>query len=78
MTLEEAVAKAKREERDRVFYFLDYFNLMDKEELRKFKNAYPYIQLPEEQRPLTPQEREWAEGVIKRFEERKDREKGCI
>ncbi len=52
---------------DRVFTFLDRFNLMDKDELAEFRKAFPFIGLPEEQKPLTPEQQAWAQGVVNRL-----------
>ena len=44
--LDQLVALAWQAGVDRVFVFLDRFNLMDKNELAKFKKAFPFIGLP--------------------------------
>lgn len=54
--LNQLVALAWQAGVDRVFTFLDRFNLMDKDELAKFRKAFPFIGLPEEQKPLTPEQ----------------------
>ena len=73
MNEKEKLEKVRLEERERIFRFLDHLNLVEKDDLAKFKKFYPFLTLPEEMLPFEqwPEaEKKWALEVVKRYEER--------